>query len=55
MRVLRTIIVILLVSLGFLGGYFAGWYLHGENTVRLSPTQQSSAKDAGKLQQKIIE
>ena len=37
MRALRTIIVVLLVSLGFLGGYFAGWYLHGENTVRLSP------------------
>ncbi len=55
MRVLRTIIVVLLVSLGFLGGYFVGWYLHGENAVRLSATQQSSAKDAGKLQQKIIE
>ena len=55
MRALRTIIVVLLVSLGFLGGYFAGWYLHGENTVRLSPTQQTSAREAGKLQQKIIE
>lgn len=55
MRALRTIIVVLLVSLGFLGGYFAGWYLHGENTVRLSPTQQTSAEDAGKLQQRIIE
>jgi carboxyl-terminal processing protease len=55
MRILRIVIVVLLVSLGFLGGYFVGWYLHGENTVRLSPVQQSSAKDAGKLQQKIIE
>jgi carboxyl-terminal processing protease len=55
MRALRTIIVVLLVSLGFLGGYFAGWYLHGENTVRLNPTQQTSAKEAGKLQQRIIE
>ena len=55
MRALRTIIVVLLVSLGFLGGYFAGWYLHGENTVRLSPTAQTSAREAGKLQQKIIE
>ncbi len=55
MRALRTVIVVLLVSLGFLGGYFAGWYLHGENTVRLSPTQQTSAREAGKLQQKIIE
>jgi carboxyl-terminal processing protease len=55
MRALRTIIVVLLVSLGFLGGYFAGWYLHGENTVRLSRTQQTSAREAGRLQQKIIE
>jgi carboxyl-terminal processing protease len=55
MRILRTVIVLLLVAIGFLGGYFVGWYLHGENTVRLSPTQQTSAKEAGKLQQKIIE
>lgn len=55
MRALRTVIVVLLISLGFLGGYFFGWFLHGENTVRLSPTQQTSAREAGKLQQKIIE
>jgi carboxyl-terminal processing protease len=55
MRALRILIVVLLVSLGFLGGYFVGWYLHGENTVRLTPTAQTSAKEAGKLQQKIIE
>ncbi len=55
MRALRTIIVLLLVSLGFLGGYFAGWYLHGENTVRLGPSAQTSAKEAGELQQRIIE
>jgi carboxyl-terminal processing protease len=55
MRALRTIIVVLLVSLGFLGGYFVGWYLHGENTVRLNPSQQTSAREAGKLQQRIIE
>ena len=55
MRALRTIIVVLLVSLGFLGGYFVGWYLHGENAVRLNPAQQTSAKEAGKLQQRIIE
>ena len=55
MRILRTVIVLLLVSLGFLGGYFVGWYLHGENTVRLTPVEQSSAKDAGKLQQRIIQ
>jgi carboxyl-terminal processing protease len=55
MRALRTIIIVLIVSIGFLGGYFVGWYLHGENTVRLSPSEQTSAKEAGKLQQKIIE
>ncbi len=55
MRALRTIIVVLLVSLGFLGGYFVGWYLHGENAVRLSPAQQSTAKQAGDLQQRVIE
>ena len=55
MRALRTIIIVLLVSLGFLGGYFVGWYLHGENVVRLNPSAQTSAKEAGKLQQRVIE
>ncbi|HMK93290.1 MAG TPA: hypothetical protein VK576_09850, partial [Thermoleophilia bacterium] len=55
MRALRTVIVVLLIAIGFLGGYFAGWYLHGENTVRLTATQKSSASEAAKLQQKIIE
>jgi carboxyl-terminal processing protease len=55
MRLLRTVIVVLLVSLGFLGGYFAGWYLHGENTVRLGPDRQTTAEEAGALQQRIIE
>jgi carboxyl-terminal processing protease len=55
MRALRTIVVVLLVSLGFLGGYFVGWYLHGENVVQLSSAQNGSAKAAGNLQQRIIE
>jgi carboxyl-terminal processing protease len=55
MRALRTIIVVLLVSLGFLGGYFAGWYLHGETSLGLTPAAQTSAKGAGDLQQRIIE
>lgn len=54
-RLLRTLVVILLVALGFLGGYFAGWYLHGENVAGLSPTGATSAKEAGALQQRIIE
>jgi len=55
MRALRTIVVVLLVSLGFLGGYFAGWFLHGENVVRLSGTERNDARKAGNLQQRVIE
>jgi len=55
MRALRTFIVVLVVALGFLGGYFVGWYLHGENSVRLNPGQANAAKSAGALQQRIIE
>ena len=55
MRALRTTIVVLVVALGFLGGYFVGWYLHGENVTSLSSSQRSSAKQAGELQQRIIE
>jgi carboxyl-terminal processing protease len=55
MRALRTTVVVLLVALGFLGGYFVGWYLHGENVVRLSAGQEDAAKKAGDLQQRIIQ
>ncbi|MCX6372705.1 MAG: S41 family peptidase [Actinobacteria bacterium] len=55
MRTLRTVVVVLLVALGFLGGYFVGWYLHGENVVRLSAGEANAAKKAGDLQQRIIE
>jgi carboxyl-terminal processing protease len=55
MRTLRTVVVVLLVALGFLGGYFVGWYLHGENVVRLSAGEADAAKKAGELQQRIIE
>jgi len=55
MRALRAIVVVLLVALGFLGGYFVGWYLHGENVVRLSAGETNAAKRAGDLQQRIIE
>jgi len=55
MRALRTIIVVLFVALGFLGGYFVGWYLHGESVVRLSTGEANAAKKAGDLQQRIIE
>ena len=55
MRTLRATIVVLVVALGFLGGYFVGWYLHGENVTTLSSGQRSLAKQAGALQQRIIE
>ena len=55
MRALRTVIVVLLVSLGFLGGYFAGWYVHGDNLGSLTSSQQDAARKAGELQQRIIE
>ena len=55
MRALRTFIVILFVALGFLGGYFIGWYLHGESTVRLSAGQATSAREAGDLTTRVIQ
>lgn len=55
MRALRLVIVVLLVSLGFLGGYFAGWFVHGENVGSLTSSQQDSARKAGELQQHILE
>ena len=36
------VVVVLLVGIGFLGGYFAGWYLRGENTVLLAPPADSA-------------
>ncbi len=54
-RLLRTLVVVLLVALGFLGGYFAGWYLHGEDIAGLSPDEATSAEEAGDLQRRIIE
>jgi carboxyl-terminal processing protease len=55
MRALRTLIIVLLVALGFLGGYFIGWYLHGENTVRLSAQQTNAARQAGDLTTRVIQ
>jgi carboxyl-terminal processing protease len=56
MRALRVIIVGLLVVLGFAGGYFAGWFLHGENVPLGSISGGAeAAKEAGDLQQRIIQ
>jgi carboxyl-terminal processing protease len=55
MRALRTTIVVLLVTLGFLGGYFVGWYLHGDSVTSLTGGQRTAARQAGDLQRRIIE
>ena len=55
MRSLKTALVVILVSLGFLVGYFAGWRVHGDNVVRLTPGELDAAAQAGQLQQRIIE
>jgi carboxyl-terminal processing protease len=54
-RALKTGIVIVLIALGFLGGYFAGWFMHGDDVVRLDSQEQEAAERAGELQQRIIE
>ena len=55
MRSLKTALVLILVSLGFLVGYFAGWQVNGDNVVRLTPDELDAAATAGQLQQRIIE
>lgn len=56
MRALRAIVVVLLISLGFLGGYFAGWFLHGENQPLSSLGSSSNApEEAADLQRRILE
>jgi carboxyl-terminal processing protease len=54
-RSLKTALVLILVSLGFLVGYFAGWQVHGDNVVRLTPDELDAAARGGQLQQRIIE
>ena len=55
MRSLKTALIVILISLGFLVGYFAGWRVNGDNVVRLTPNELSAAARAGQLQQRIIE
>jgi len=54
-RALRTALVVILVSLGFLAGYFAGWEVNGDNVVKLTPDELDAASEAGQLTQRIIE
>ncbi len=55
MRALRTALLVILISLGFLGGYFVGWQAHGDNVVRLTESERDAAAEAGQLHQRIIE
>jgi carboxyl-terminal processing protease len=55
MRALRTVVIVLIVALVFLGGYFAGWAAHGEGVAGLSSGQQATARQAGQLQERIIQ
>jgi carboxyl-terminal processing protease len=55
MRAVKILVIVLVVALGFLGGYFIGWYLHGENTVRLSPGQITEANKAGDLTERVVQ
>lgn len=55
MRALRTALVVILVSLGFLAGYFAGWRVHGDTVVRLTPEERDAAARGGQLHQRVIE
>jgi len=54
-RALRTALLVILVSLGFLAGYFAGWRVSGSDVVRLTPGERDAASKAGQLTQRIIE
>ena len=56
MRALRAIVIVLLVALGFLGGYFAGWFLHGDNlSLGSLRDNKTAAEEAGALQERIIQ
>jgi len=44
-RSLKTALVLILISLGFLVGYFAGWRVHGDNVVRLTPDELDVTMD----------
>ena len=54
MRTMKTAIIVLLLPLGFLGGYLIGHRPTGDNTVQLSSGQKTAAQHAAQLQQNII-
>jgi carboxyl-terminal processing protease len=54
-RVLKTGIVVVLIALGFLGGFFVGWALNDAGVVRLGGDQGDAARQAGDLQERILD
>ncbi|RPI30756.1 MAG: S41 family peptidase, partial [Actinomycetota bacterium] len=53
-RALKTGIVVVLIALGFLGGFFVGWALNDAGVVRLSGVGDA-AGDVAELQERILE
>jgi carboxyl-terminal processing protease len=54
MRKVKVLLVVLLLPLGFVGGYLVGTRF-GDNSAQLSSSQKASAQNVSQLQQKIIE
>ena len=54
MRVLKTGIVVVLIALGFLGGFFVGWALNDAGVVRLGG-EGDAAQQAADLQERILQ
>ncbi|MBN2204381.1 MAG: S41 family peptidase [Thermoleophilia bacterium] len=54
MRALKTGIVVVLIALGFLGGFFVGWALNDAGVVRLSGGGDA-AGEISALQERILE
>ncbi len=54
MRALKTGIVVVLIALGFLGGFFVGWALHDAGVIRIGDGGDA-AQQAGDLQERILQ
>lgn len=54
MRALKTSIVVVLIALGFLGGFFVGWALHDAGVIRIGDGGDT-AQEAGDLQERILQ
>jgi carboxyl-terminal processing protease len=55
MRTIKMALIVLLLPVGFLAGYFVANRPAADNTIQLSSGQKTAAQNAAQLQQKIIE